>query len=348
MSHINSTTPSTTNVSSGDSSSTSIDTETVVLLSLLALLAIPIIAINFFVVVLVWKKEILRTPANICLASLACSDLLTGICAIPLVIVCTFFKTEYGWCLTMDLINRLLSISAILHLLVIAVERYVVIVRHVRPDDFLCCKKYVVIVLAVWFIPLCASLIQLSWFDWQGSVPHLNGVSEIEIIYDLVCIFGFACVPLLIIVIAYSRVFCVLRRHTKDIQKQASLFLSDSRPQKHKVKEKRATLIYASMIVFYVFAWFPYFLISLSSDLGGGEMVAEIPGWAANIFMFTRFSSPIANPILYTFFKQDFKKVIRAIRRGGFQAQIEQVPPSPLENTIQMKTFKKYSATAET
>ena len=345
MTRLNSTLPATANVSSGEDSSFFGETEMILLL--LALLAIPIIVINCFVIVLVWKKEFLRTPANLCLSSLACTDLLTGVGAIPLVIVCTL--TQSVWCLTMDLVNRLLAISAILHLLVIAVERYLVVVLHVRPDDFLSCKKYVVIVSAIWLISSCASLIQLSFLDWQGKVPHLDGVSQMEIIFDLVCIFGFVCAPLFIILTAYSRVFCVLRRHTRDIAKQASLFVSNSRQQKLKTKQKRATLIYASMIVFYIIGWFPYFLITLSVDLGGGTMVAEIPKWAYTIFLFTRFFSPLANPVLYTFFKQDFKTAILTMTGRRPQVQLEQVPSCPPldANTLEMEDLRKGSSTTD-
>lgn len=329
MAQQNSTPTVTTNASFGDNRSTSEQSNTPAFI-FLALLAIFIVIINCFVVYLVWKKKILRTPANICLTSLACSDFLSGSCAIPLIIACTVLEADYPnvgpLCLSMDLVNRMLSISAILHLLVIAVERYVVIVRHVRPDDFLSSKKYVVIVSSVWLFPSCASLIQLSWVDVKEGVPQLGSFSQTEIIYDFICIFGFVCVPLIIIMIAYTKVFCVLRRHTKEIEKQTVLFVSDSRPQRHRLKEKRATLIYALMIVFYVIGWFPYFLLSLSYDLGGGQMVTDIPYWVDTAFLFCRFSTPLANPILYTFFKQDFKDVIRSIRRrSGTQTDTESI-----------------------
>ncbi|KAJ7365895.1 hypothetical protein OS493_002621 [Desmophyllum pertusum] len=324
MTQGNSTPTLVTNSYFGDNRSASEQPSMAVIFFFLVLMATFIVIINCFVVILVWKKKILRTPANICLTSLACSDFLSGSCVIPLIIACMTLEADYSItgprCLTMDLINRMLSISAILHLLAIAVERYVVIVRFVRPDGFLSCKKYVVIVSAVWLIPLFASLIQLSWVDVKDGVPQLRGVSQPEIIYDLICIFGFVCVPLLIIVVAYTKVFCILRRHTQEIQKQTMLFASDSRPPRHKLKERRATLIYASMIGFYIIGWFPYYLITLSYDLGEGEMVDKIPPWADTAFMFCRFSSPLVNPILYTFFKKDFKKVISSIGRGGAQA----------------------------
>ena len=314
----------------------------------LVLMAVSIVIINCFVVFLVWKKKVLRSPANICLTSLACLDVLSGSCAIPLVIACTVLERDYmhvGWrCLSMDLMSRMLSISAILHLLVIAVERYVVIVRHVRPDNFLSLKKYVVIVSAVWFIPSCASLIQLSLL--KDGVPHLVLISQREIIYDIVCIFGFVCVPLLIIIVAYAKVFCVLRRHTKEIEKQTMLFASYSRQQRHKHKEKRATLIYVSMIGFYILGWFPYFLISLSIDLGGGQMIAKIPPWVNTAFMFCRFSSSLVDPILYTFFKQDFKEAICSIRRGlRYQSSDTEPRGSSNDNSIQLRCMRN-SATS--
>lgn len=341
MTQINCTQTAATVNGSSENATASGDTfhsDSIVILSCLALLAIPIIVINFGVMFLVSKKKTLRTPANICLASLACSDLLTGLCVIPLVIICTLFK-EISWpCLSMEFINRMLSISAILHLLVIALERYVVIVCLVRLDNLLSCKRYVAIVSAVWFIPLCASLIQLSWLDWKDGKPVLNGVSQAEIIYDLVCFVGFLCLPLLIIAISYSRVFSVLHRHTKDINKQASLFVSDSRSPKYKLKEKRATIIYTCMIVVYVVAWFPYFLLVLSKDLGGGKMVVKIPLWVEYASMFTRFSSPLVNPLLYTFFKQDFQRVIGAIRRGGIVVKVKFTSASsPMISTKQLR-----------
>lgn len=323
----------------------------IVIFSFLVLMSIFIIIINCFVGFLVWRKRTLRTPANMFLTSLACSDFLSGACAIPLIITCEVLETRHSWsgpfCLSMDLINRMLSISSIFHLLVIAVERYVVIVRHVKPDDFVSCKKYSVIVSALWLIPLSASFIQLTWIPLKDGVPQLQGISQSEIIYDIVCIFGFVFFPLMIIVIAYSKVFSVLRRHAKEIDRQTLVFMASSRNQRHKLKEKRATLIYASMIVFYVIGWFPYFLLSLSYDLGVGEEVLNIPYWTDTLFMFCRFLSPLVNPLLYTFFKQDFKAVIFAMRRGSTANADQLLETSSPSNTIPLRHLRDPATSGE-
>lgn len=340
-----------TNASLEDNESRPGQHDMTVIVSFLVLMSIAIVIINCFVVFLVWKKKILRTPANICLTSLACSDFLSGSCAIPLIIACELVEARHSWigprCLSMDLINRMLSICAILHLLVIAVERYVVIVRHVKPDDFVSCKKYVGIVSAVWLVPLFTSLIQLTWIDVKNGAPQIRGVSRTEINYGLVCIFGFVCVPLVIIVIAYSKVFSVLRRHTKEIEKHTVLIISASRTQRHKLKEKQATLIYASMIVVYVIGWFPYFLISLSYDLGAGEMFASIPHWADATFMFCRFLSSLVNPVLYTFFKQDFKEVIRSMTRRSEAHEDTLTANSSHFDAIQLRYLRNSATSGE-
>lgn len=129
----------------------------------LVLMVVFIVIINCFVVFLVWKKKVFCLLVNICLMSFVCLDVLLGFCVILLVIVCMVLERDYmyvgWWCFSMDFMSRMLFILVILYLLVIVVERYVVIVCYVRLDNFFSLKKYVVIVLVVWFILLCVLFI---------------------------------------------------------------------------------------------------------------------------------------------------------------------------------------------
>lgn len=128
----------------------------VVFFLFLGLMLIFIVVINCFVVFLVWKKKVFCILVNIFLISFVCVDFFLGFCVILLIIVCQFLEICYLWsgffCLSMDFISRMLLIFFIFYLLVIVVERYVVIVCYVKLDDFVSCKKYVVIVFVLWFI----------------------------------------------------------------------------------------------------------------------------------------------------------------------------------------------------
>ena len=333
-------TPSAT--ATGPSSHENIESELVVIFFMLSVLALCIVLINCLVVFLVWKKETLRTQANVYLASLACSDLLTGSLAIPLVMGCSMSSPpDKGHvCLAMDLINRFLSISAILHLLVIAVERYVVIVRYLRSADVINWKRTAVVLVIVWVVPLVTSFIQLSWYHYSLTEERQSHLARIEVTYDLVCVFGIALLLLLIIIMAFTRIFCVLRRHSQDIAKQTAHLRPNSKtPRQTKMKERRATVIYASMILVYIIGWFSYFLLTLLHDLAPEDSLS-IPAWADTILMFCRFATSLVNPVLYTFFKQDFKQAISSLRRE-LETEADMSASSTLLSSRQGRTSRK-------
>lgn len=55
---------------------------------ILSFMCLLISAVNGLVIILIHKKKTLRTPTNMFLASLATSDLLSGLVGIPLALVC--------------------------------------------------------------------------------------------------------------------------------------------------------------------------------------------------------------------------------------------------------------------
>ena len=89
--------------------------EKATLFTILPCLSLMIIGVNSFVLYLMFTRRSLRTATNVCLASLSCSDLLAGACAIPLVIVCTIQKTD-SICLAMDLFGRFQGVSTVLQI----------------------------------------------------------------------------------------------------------------------------------------------------------------------------------------------------------------------------------------
>ena len=113
-----------------DISSTEVSAVEISIYMILATLGFLIIAINGLVIYLVMTRVYLNTVTNFCLASLTISDMFSGLCAIPLIITCsTIFSLDI--CVAMDLIQRFLSISTVLHLLLITIERYLTIVHSV-------------------------------------------------------------------------------------------------------------------------------------------------------------------------------------------------------------------------
>ncbi|XP_022793889.1 alpha-2Da adrenergic receptor-like [Stylophora pistillata] len=273
---------------------------------ILSTIGLFIIVINGFVVYLVCTRQYLKTVTNFCLASLAISDILTGLYAIPLIIACSIHYNFYI-CVAMDLGQRFLSISTVLHLLLITLERYFTIVFSVmRTTSVMSRKTCVVTLLVVWLTSLCASLSQISFIPDPKQAP---GQSQLAIAYDFVCLAVLAVIPLVIMGVAYFHIFYTQRKHCERIKRDVSP-ISSQCTQRNAKKERKALVIYSAMICVFIIGWFNYFFNSLQDDLGNKT---GIPLWADVILLILRFSTGLLNPLLYTFLKQDFRRARKSI-----------------------------------
>lgn len=292
---------------------TSSSTMFIVLKCFLAIQGCVIVLINALVIFLIARKRTLQTITNLCLGSLAFSDMMTGLFVIPMIISCnTGTSYVFGVCLAMDLGNRFLAISTILHLLLITAERYYIIVfSRVASSHYAITTVQALAVLpALWAFALVASLVQLFWvFDHNEEKKH-----QITIIYDLIVLSVLVFLPLIIMAIAYGHIFCVLRHQIAKIKKGVS-HLSEHTRERHNWKERKALLIYGAMILVFVTGWFNYFLLTLQDDLQLKSF--DTPLWAYIVLLFLKNSTGILNPILYTFLKQDFRNARKTLTLCG-------------------------------
>lgn len=273
----------------------------------LVLLGFCIVCINSTVIYLVVKRERLRTVTNFCLASMALSDMLSGLYVIPLIVACNLaWSNEI--CLAMDLGQRFLSISTVLHLLLITLERYTTIVHSmIYANSVLKKRSCILILISLWGFSLAASLIQLLW---ALQDPQEMQLSQAFIIYDVVLLVGIVALPLIIMAVAYGHIFYTLKKHCNQIKREIC-HISARSMERHRQKERKAVMIYGAMLVVFIIGWFNYFFSSLQHDLGNGQ---QLPFWADVILMFLRFATSFLNPILYTFLKQDFRHAWKSVK----------------------------------
>ena len=277
----------------------------IVMYVMLSILGLFIIVINGLVIYLVLTREYLKTVTNFCLASLAVSDMLSGLYAVPLIIACSSRTSTINICVAMDFGQRFLSISTVLHLLLITMERYFTIVFSVmRTTSVISKRTCLAILVLVWTLSLFASLIQLSYINVKAQEPSVN-----DIIYDFVCLGLLVVFPLVTMAVAYIHIFHTLRRHCKRIKRDVSHLSSECMVRNEK-KERKALIIYGAMICVFIVGWFNYFFNSLQEDLGNRS---EIPRWADAILILLRFSTGLFNPLLYTFLKQDFRRARKSL-----------------------------------
>lgn len=281
-------------------------------IAVFAFQSLLIILANSLVFLLFAKTRYLRTKTNYCLVSLAASDFLAGLVSLPLVLACSTVSLP-ELCVSMDLCQRFLSISTILHLLVATLERYFKIMSPFKYTSMVTKHRVVLLLLSVWTFSCFASFIQLAWINIRG--PPTEKIHQLDTAYAIFCLAALAFLPFLIIACIDGHIFSFIRKEQKLRYNltQGKLLHNTETKQRKGRHDRKAAIIYAIMTMVFAFGWFPYFIITLLFDLG---LITSAFPFAANIIMVVlKFSTALINPLLYTFFKNDFKNALRGLMR---------------------------------
>ncbi|XP_063406043.1 histamine H2 receptor-like [Mytilus trossulus] len=112
---------------------------------------------NGLLVWIIFRKRRLRTKSNIIIASLSISDFLLGATIAPVEVAHTlqtnFTIVGYG-CLAHQVMMIYIPLVSILHLLVVALERFVKIVYPLRYVIIITSNKVAGLIVLAWTVPL--------------------------------------------------------------------------------------------------------------------------------------------------------------------------------------------------
>ncbi|CAL8273188.1 unnamed protein product [Merluccius merluccius] len=183
--------------------------------ALLALITLATVLSNAFVVATIYLTRKLHTPANFLIGSLAVTDLLVSILVMPISIVYTVSKT---WALGQIVCDIWLSsditfcTASILHLCVIALDRYWAITRALEYSKLRTMRRVAVMVAVVWVIAISISIPPLFWRQAKAHEELTECmVNTDQISYTLYSTFGAFYVPTVLLVILYGRIYVAAR-----------------------------------------------------------------------------------------------------------------------------------------
>lgn len=285
-------------------------TEMKVIFTFLGLSAFLIALANSLVFVLAWHMKYLRTRTNCFLLSLAASDLLSGVLVVPLVISCNVVLHNESTCIAMDICQRGLAISTILHLSSAVMERYL---KISSPFKYICIvtkPRIAAVLIFVWTSAMTVSLAQFL-------IISSRDILKAHLIYNATVLSLFVFVPFVVTLAAFIRIYIIMKQSKKSRMKMSSSRRSNGTQRKRqRINVNRSVIIYLAMLICFVFAWFPYFFLTLLIDLDN-SLIMRIPQWINVMFLFLKISSALFNPFLFTFFKADFQKALRQMASGN-------------------------------
>ncbi|XP_028293599.1 5-hydroxytryptamine receptor 1D [Gouania willdenowi] len=208
-------TPATTTTTVPPWSESSLLALQVSLSVLLAVVTLASALSNAFVIATIFLTRKLHTPANFLIGSLAVTDLLVSILVMPISIVYTVTKT---WSLGQIVCDIWLSsditfcTASILHLCVIALDRYWAITDALEYSKRRTMGRAGVMVGVVWVISISISMPPLFWRQAKAHEELKECVVNTDqLSYTLYSTFGAFYVPTILLVILYGRIYVAAR-----------------------------------------------------------------------------------------------------------------------------------------
>ena len=285
------------------------------LASQLVPIAVSIIIANGVVFYLFGKMRSLRTPANYFLLSLSISDIMTGLINIPLLLVLEHLSSPslsftVIYC-TSEVFHNVVSISIAYHITAITMDKYLAVVNPF--GRFLMTRKTVRKALSsVWLCSAFLGSVPATWWDsWLAEDSFALYLQAGHIIFCLCVVFF---VPYMFILYAYGVMFKAvsMKRSSKE-----SSGRKDSRAFKKANNERKCLIILLAMATAFAICWIPWFTLRLI-------YAVSTTGWidikdqasfteASQMFVIIRYISSAVNPLLYTFFKQDFWSAFKIV-----------------------------------
>ena len=272
---------------------------------------------NLIVITAVSVFHRLRRPTNYMILSLAFSDLLFALMSLPLRI--DQVVHNFNWCLGLATcsywaaVDAVFSSASICNLAAISVDRFIAITKPFEYPRIMNRRAVLCLIGLVWFYAFLWGILAL--FNWKDpGVQHIIVVRECansDTIYFTVAAALSFFLPLIITVIAYSRVFKVAFIHAKAIATHTPTVTK--KRQKSIARELKAAKTLAIVVGAFVVSWLPFFVIILIAMWCQPclEPLKENTALATAIkTIFVYVLPPLnscVNPFIYTVFNREFR-----------------------------------------
>ncbi|ELV11698.1 Neuropeptide FF receptor 1 [Tupaia chinensis] len=288
---------------------------------------------NALVCLIVLKNRHMRTVTNMFILNLAVSDLLVGIFCMPTTLVdnlITGWPFDNATCKMSGLVQGMSVSASVFTLVAIAVERFRCIVHPFR--EKLTLRKALITIAVIWALALlimCPSAVTLTvtreehhfMVDAQNRSYPLYSCWEawpekgMRKVYTTVLFSHIYLAPLALIVVMYARI-------VRKLCKAAGPARPGEEVDSGRVAQRKARVVHMLVLValFFTLSWLPLWALLLLIDYGqlGEPQLHLVSVYAFPFAHWLAFFNSSANPIIYGYFNENFRRGFQA----AFRAQL--------------------------
>lgn len=299
-----------------------------------------IVLTNFVVFILFYSRRSLRKPSNYLLLSLAICDFLNGSVNISLFLM-VFLQVLKGskflvLLCAVEVSHNFIAITAACHIFLITAEKYLAVMR---PLKYHMIKKRTMLMVigGTWFISAVVAAVPISWFSMRNRKVRTGLI--LETAFNVFCLFAVFVVPYTLILFAHVTMFRKVCRRNRNLGSLSGR--AKSRIRKKKINERKCMIIFATMAIVFAVCWLPWFVLRLIYSLIGQRLIQHDPvamAICAHVFLIVRYLTSAINPLLYTFFKQDFW---RAFKRTVVKMSRKDIKLTTSDSRLKRRSTKK-------
>ncbi|XP_054546652.1 neuropeptide FF receptor 1 [Talpa occidentalis] len=302
---------------------------------------------NALVCFIVLKNRHMRTVTNMFILNLAVSDLLVGIFCMPTTLVdnlITGWPFDNATCKMSGLVQGMSVSASVFTLVAIAVERFRCIVHPFR--EKLTLRKALVTIAVIWALALlimCPSAVTLTvtreehhfMVDARNRSYPLYSCWEawpekgMRKVYTTVLFSHIYLAPLMLIVVMYARIARKLFKASGPVRAG-----EEAAGEGRLGARRKARVVHMLVMValFFTLSWLPLWALLLLIDYGqlSEPQLHLVTVYAFPFAHWLAFFNSSANPIIYGYFNENFRR--------GFQAAFR-VQLCPLQWGSQKETY---------
>ncbi|XP_054989891.1 neuropeptide FF receptor 1 [Sorex araneus] len=305
-----------------------------VLISAYALIFLLCVVGNTLVCCVVLRNRHMRTVTNVFILNLAVSDLLVGFFCMPTTLVdnlITGWPFDNATCKLSGLVQGMSVSASVFTLVAIAVERFRCIVHPFR--EKLTLRKALVTIAVIWAVALlimCPSAVTLTvtreehhfMLDARNRSYPLYACWEawpergMRRVYTTVLFSHIYLAPLALLALLYARIARKLLQAAGPARGAADARAGEG----GRGARRRARVVHMLVIValFFTLSWLPLWALLLLTDYGqlSEPQLHLVTVYAFPLAHWLAFFNSSANPIIYGYFNENFRRGFQAAFRA--------------------------------